>query len=628
MTYAVEDFISYEWVDMYFSVNSDITLVPNGEGPITSSLIAELSVYPIQTEMQKVSNLTYTSNPYTQVNLLNDKIVYKWTDVSGIVSLGLNANIRVRNEVPDIDKKLEFPIKNLNYTFLPYTQPAEYIDINEDIKNMANELVSGEDDYYDAVYKMAEWVAKNVEYNLTTLTSEVVQKSSWVFVNKEGVCDEITNLFISMCRSVGIPARFVSGVVYSNIDDKWGNHGWAEVYFPNHGWVPFDVTYQQYGWIDPSHIILDYSIDSLTPSLVLSGSMHNSQFGDTKLEIVTNLISKSEKRPDLVRMKVELLTDEVGPGSYVPVRVKLENLESYYVPLQVKVKKAPALTEDNIKTVLLKPNQEKSLFWILKIPSDINKNYMYTTVFEIIDSFGNVESEKIEYADDFDVFTEEEAITKINEYQEIEQLTYSEEIDIDCKPEKSNYYDYETVSLICNVKNIGNMILTGLSVCIDEKCQTIDLTISESKNIKFDNLDGNKQLEIKAYNDKINFKDFFTVKSLSDPNLRVSNLEYPDVIVYKGIVDFKFKLNSEAPVKNVEFSLNGDEFYKLDSFAGEETILISLPGSYFYAKDKSVMIVSYEDENGYKYSTDKSFLADVRGAPIYAKILLMIRNLF
>ena len=54
---------------------------------------------------------------------------------------------------------------------------------------------------------------KNVKYDITTSTEDVSQKSSWVLKNKIGVCDEITNLFISLNRASGIPARFVSGVV-------------------------------------------------------------------------------------------------------------------------------------------------------------------------------------------------------------------------------------------------------------------------------------------------------------------------------------------------------------------------------------------------------------------------------
>src|SRR3989338_2220208 len=107
---------------------------------------------------------------------------------------------------------------------------------------------------YVASFLLASWVKENVRYDLTTLTAEAVQTSSWVFQERRGVCDELTNLFIAMARSVGIPARFVTGTVYSGLLPGWGNHGWAEVYFQGYGWVPFDVTYGQYGWIDPSHV--------------------------------------------------------------------------------------------------------------------------------------------------------------------------------------------------------------------------------------------------------------------------------------------------------------------------------------------------------------------------------------
>jgi transglutaminase-like putative cysteine protease len=93
-----------------------------------------------------------------------------------------------------------------------YTSPSEKIDINDDIKKQAEKLAAGEDDLYVVVFKLADWVNSNIAYNLSSATSEATLPSSWVLANKYGVCDELSNLFISMCRSLGIPARFVSGI--------------------------------------------------------------------------------------------------------------------------------------------------------------------------------------------------------------------------------------------------------------------------------------------------------------------------------------------------------------------------------------------------------------------------------
>lgn len=59
-----------------------------------------------------------------------------------------------------------------------------------------------------------------------------------------GSCSEYTFVFISMCRAVGIPARYVGSVVKrgdeASMDDVF--HRWVEVYLPNYGWVPVDPS--------------------------------------------------------------------------------------------------------------------------------------------------------------------------------------------------------------------------------------------------------------------------------------------------------------------------------------------------------------------------------------------------
>ncbi len=59
-----------------------------------------------------------------------------------------------------------------------------------------------------------------------------------------GSCSEYTFVFISMCRAIGIPARYVGSVVIrgddASLDDVF--HRWAEVYMPNYGWIPMDPS--------------------------------------------------------------------------------------------------------------------------------------------------------------------------------------------------------------------------------------------------------------------------------------------------------------------------------------------------------------------------------------------------
>ena len=65
-----------------------------------------------------------------------------------------------------------------------------------------------------------------------------------VLARGNGSCSEYTFVFISMCRSAGIPARYVGTIVRRgddrSIDDVF--HRWVEFYLPGYGWVPIDPS--------------------------------------------------------------------------------------------------------------------------------------------------------------------------------------------------------------------------------------------------------------------------------------------------------------------------------------------------------------------------------------------------
>jgi len=61
---------------------------------------------------------------------------------------------------------------------------------------------------------------------------------------RQGACRDLAVLFIDVCRSVGLAARFVSGYQEGDAEqDKSYMHAWAEVYLPGAGWRGFDPTH-------------------------------------------------------------------------------------------------------------------------------------------------------------------------------------------------------------------------------------------------------------------------------------------------------------------------------------------------------------------------------------------------
>lgn len=64
--------------------------------------------------------------------------------------------------------------------------------------------------------------------------------AAWAWNKRTGDCSEYADLFIALCRARGIPARFCAGYATHLGSSYTMKHGWAEVFFPKLGWVPFD----------------------------------------------------------------------------------------------------------------------------------------------------------------------------------------------------------------------------------------------------------------------------------------------------------------------------------------------------------------------------------------------------
>src|SRR3989344_1388405 len=283
----------YNSENLIISVNiySEAEVVPLTPSGYIDSAIINLTFFPKQYSSQDI--VKFYTNPNAELSEKN--LRFTWKRPEGTISFLVNARVKTQNSITKIGKKIKFPIEEkLPGEIIPYTKPSETIDAgNEDIIRLASEIVKGEDDLYSAVFKVADWTKNNIEYDLSTLTAEVSQKASWVLENKQGVCDELTSLFIALLRAVGVPAKFVSGMAYTNsplFPVNWGAHGWAEVYFPNYGWVPFDVTYGEFGWIDPTHIKFRETVDSDDPSTYYQWIGRNADLKTKNLDVKANVV--------------------------------------------------------------------------------------------------------------------------------------------------------------------------------------------------------------------------------------------------------------------------------------------------------------------------------------------------
>ena len=99
-----------------------------------------------------------------------------------------------------------------------------------------------------------------------------------------GVCQDYAHAMLGICRSLGIPARYVSGYIYAGADfvGAEASHAWVEVFLPGSGWMGYDPTNNTA--VVEAHVKIGHGRDygDVSP---ISGSYHGSTRGVLDVQV-------------------------------------------------------------------------------------------------------------------------------------------------------------------------------------------------------------------------------------------------------------------------------------------------------------------------------------------------------
>lgn len=622
-----ESFNALDGLDLKFGFNANIDITLLQPGTTIDEMKVDLSFFPRDNDFQSTQSLQHTSSPPASISTSDNYITYLWENIreNQKLTYGIDAIISTKNYIPPITTKIPFPVTNLDPMYYKYTQPSPFIDITPAIEQQASSIIGSESDLYVAVFKVADWTKNNIEYDLSTLTAEAVQKSSWVLENRRGVCDELTNLFVSMLRSVGIPAKFVSGMVYSNLDNKWGPHGWAEVYFPGYGWVPFDVTFGQYGWLDPSHLKLKDDADSGSPSAEYSWKSTGREDVDVgKAQLSTTLISKGEEVQPFVRMDIEPYKKEVGPGSYVPLLVTLENQQNIYFSPTVIVRKAPGIEGSNVKQVLLHPKESKTIAWLVKIPSGAEENFIYTSTLEVEATAANTATSAVKYAENYPPMTREQAEAIVNSFEEQSEKSRLETVTFRCKADEDIYYASDPVKITCTLASRDKQAL-HLTACVQQECRQLSLEPGKTDDLTFSLTASQSGRFIATVEDKKRvLYTPITLNVIAVPDITITDIK-PSTITYGEKVTLSFAINTNTPLKEVNLDFGFDQL-TFDEIDEKKSINIHTTSANLV--NGLAFTLVYQDMKGKVYQTKQNIQITVTDVPWYARIVFWMAKFF
>lgn len=87
----------------------------------------------------------------------------------------------------------------------------------------------------------------------------VYTTASQAFESGTGVCQDHAHIFIACCRALNIPARYVSGYLFTEHNDLLESHAWVDAWLDNLGWVSVDVSNQCL--VNGAHVRLAVGLD-------------------------------------------------------------------------------------------------------------------------------------------------------------------------------------------------------------------------------------------------------------------------------------------------------------------------------------------------------------------------------
>lgn len=271
------------------------------------------------------------------------------------------------------EKAVVLPVKDPEFA-ADLKATAEFPANNENVKKQAAEIAGDDHDAWSVAQKLADWTHQNLEWK-SVASADAAQ----TLATREADCSEFSALFVTMARSLGLPARMVSGLAYGGA--TFGGHAWVEVWAGR--WIELDPTWGTH-FVDATHI------RDKSSALVTSAALNLIDFEVLEARRTVEPFQKSPKalaehllkaiptgnRSDLEAvMDVATLTDEfMGAGAWAKMsEAERDQMSSAYRRVLSTVVEYSRLSQQKTTMRLMhleeKGNVAEAICWLG--PSDL-----------------------------------------------------------------------------------------------------------------------------------------------------------------------------------------------------------------------------------------------------------------
>jgi transglutaminase-like putative cysteine protease len=120
-----------------------------------------------------------------------------------------------------------------------FLQNSRYVEVLPEVWRLAVDASHGEDDVWQTALRLMRYVHGTLTYQPDF--THVHTHMHDVLTQRRGVCQDFAHVMIGLCRSLHIPALYVSG--YLATQTARATHAWTEIFVPGVGWQGLDPTH-------------------------------------------------------------------------------------------------------------------------------------------------------------------------------------------------------------------------------------------------------------------------------------------------------------------------------------------------------------------------------------------------
>ncbi len=182
--------------------------------------------------------------------------------------------------------------------------PSPYAPRHADFAAYARSCFPAGASLLDGVIELTQRI--HTDFTYESQSTQINTPALEAFVQRRGVCQDFSHIMIAALRTLGLPARYVSGYLLTQVAPgkvrmigSDASHAWVSVYLPDlpdgARWCDFDPTNNRWGWHAPGEDYVtvatgrDFGDVSPLRGVIHGGASHQLTVGVTVQEVGENV---------------------------------------------------------------------------------------------------------------------------------------------------------------------------------------------------------------------------------------------------------------------------------------------------------------------------------------------------